>query len=284
LVRQINIVSQAVKVESPHKHQIGKYEMPLDYIEEGMLGQTPTDGRILIEEYYKVLYLNNEDPETYNFSYWEKYFGVSKITLRNIFNYIFFPIPDEKNPSEVGKILYFKDIEFEKKRKMIAEMTGEEYKEYLEKTHERPELEEFNRLDYLTYQTTATEPRITERTIPTDDQEIDERLNRPLINSEIIKEIDERIQTIVKEELENSGNASLIERDIQIQLEEIKNKRLKLQSEEKKLLEDSSIAPFSNEKIKLYLKKNDEKVLVPHGTTDKEEKVDIVNEKEKESI
>jgi hypothetical protein len=167
---------------------------------------------------------------------------------------------------------------------MIAEMTGEEYKEYLEKTHERPELEEFNRLDYLTYQTTATEPRITERTIPTDDQEIDERLNRPLINSEIIKEIDERIQTIVKEELENSGNASLIERDIQIQLEEIKNKRLKLQSEEKKLLEDSSIAPFSNEKIKLYLKKNDEKVLVPHGTTDKEEKVDIVNEKEKESI
>ena len=84
----------------------------MDYIEEGALGQLPTEGRILIEEYYKVLWLNNQDPQKYNFSYWEKYFKVKKQTLRNIFNYVFFPIPDEKNPKEVGKILYFQDVEF----------------------------------------------------------------------------------------------------------------------------------------------------------------------------
>ena len=36
----VNIVSQAIKIESPYKLKPLKYEIPLDYIEENMLGQT----------------------------------------------------------------------------------------------------------------------------------------------------------------------------------------------------------------------------------------------------
>lgn len=240
LIRQVGIVSQAVQVEkSPMQNKIAKYDLPLDYLEEGLLGQTPTDGRILIEEYYKVLYLNNEDPEKYNFAYWEKYFNVSKVTLRNIFNYIFFPLPDEKNPNEVGKILYFKDVEFEKRRKMISEMTGDEYKEYLEHTQERPELQEVNRLEYLVYQTTSTEPRITERTVPTDDLEIDSKIGKELLYSEVIEEIDSRIQKLVSGQLDSSTNESLIEKDVQLQIDQIKLKRIEMAKLETKKLEES---------------------------------------------
>jgi hypothetical protein len=221
------------------QNKIAKYDLPLDYLEEGLLGQTPTEGRILIEEYYKVLYLNNEDPEKYNFAYWEKYFNVSKVTLRNIFNYMFFPLPDEKNPNEVGKILYFKDVEFEKRRKMIAEMTGDEYKEYLEHTEERPELQEVNRLEYLVYQTTSTEPRITERTVPTDDMEIDKRIDSELMYSEVIQEVDDRIQKLVTGQLDSATNESLLEKDVQIQIDEIKQKRLEMAKIETKKLEEA---------------------------------------------
>lgn len=278
LIRQVNIVSQAIKIDPPFKTEKVKFELPLDYIEEGMLGQTPTDGRILIEEYYKVLYLNNEDPEKYNFTYWEKYFGVSKVTLRNIFNYVFFPLPDEKNPNEVGKILYFQDVEFAKKRDMIAEMTGDEYKEYLERTEERPELQEVNRLEYLTYQTTATEPRITDRTVLIDDLEIDRTIKSPLTYSEVIKEVDERIQEVVKDTLENSTHQNLIDKDIQIKLDEIKNKRLSIESQLQKEIGDARLAPLTSEQAKENLTKNKDIKLV----TREETKVEIIKDEEME--
>ncbi len=261
LLRQINIVSRAVKVEEPFPLKVAQYELPLDYLEEGMLGNTPTDGRILIEEYYKVLYLNNDDPEKYNFTYWEKYFNVNKVTLRNIFNYVFFPMPDEKNPTEVGKILYFKDIDFEKRRKLISEMSQEEYKEYLEKTDERPELQEQNRLDYLVYQTTSTEPRVSERTVPTDDNEIEKLIDHPLVYSDIIKQVDEQIQKVVAGELENSGNVTLLEKDIQVQLDKIKMKRLQFEEKQKKELE-ANFSVQSVEEVKNILKLNDELKLI----------------------
>ncbi len=239
LIRQVNIVARAVKVEDPVQHKIAKYDLPLDFLEEGMLGETPTDGRILIEEYYKVLYLNNEDPEKYNFAYWEKYFNVNKVTLRNIFNYIFFPLPDEKNPNEVGKILYFKDIDFEKRRNMIAEMTSDEYKEYLEQTDERPELQEVNRLEYLVYQTTSTEPRMTDRTVPIDDEEIERRIDSPLVYSEVIQEVDDRIHKLIRGEMENLTNENLLEKDIQMQIDQIKQKRLEISQAETKRLDQA---------------------------------------------
>jgi hypothetical protein len=249
VIRMVNIVSQAVKVEPFVTDKKIGYEIPLDFVEEGMLGQLPTEGRILLEEYYKVLYLNNEDPEKYNFTYWEKYFNVSKVTLRNIFNHVFFPIPDEKNPTEIGRILYFKDIEFEKRRKMIAEMTTEEYNEYLESTDSREELKETNRLQYLEYQTTSTEPRITERTVPIDDEEVDRKIDAPLKYSALIKEIDKKIEELVKSEIESTNNINLIDKDVMLRMEELKSKRIEFEMKRRKEIEVDKIAPFDKDKV-----------------------------------
>jgi hypothetical protein len=223
--------------------------LPLDYIEEGMLGQVPTEGRILIEEYYKVLYLNNEDPEKYNFAYWEKYFGVSKQTLRNIFNYIFFPIPDPNKPSEIGKVLYFQDAEYAKRRMLISKMSGEEYKEYLSNTEERPELQEPNRFDYLEFQTTSTEPRISDRTVMTDYDLEDRMCDEGLKNSDIIKQIDEQITKLVQEQLENPSN-NLIDKDVQLQIEQLNQKRIVY--EKQKLIEGEKekLPPMTKEQFK----------------------------------
>jgi hypothetical protein len=256
IIRQINIISQAVKVESPIKQVPLKYEIPLDYVEENMLGQTPTKGRILIEEYYKSLYLNNEDYEKYNFTYWQQYFGVEKNTLRNIFNYIFFPIPDERNPSEVGKILYFKDFDFDNRRKMIAEMSAEDYNEYLENTEDRPELQEKDRLEYLVFQTTATEPRVSERTVPTIDEEIDAQIDKPLIHSDIIRSVDEKIHSLVSNELEK-GHISGLEKDVELSLNEIRRKRLESKVNETKRIEEMNSDVLNIDEARKFIKDND---------------------------
>jgi hypothetical protein len=279
VIRQVQLISQAIKVEPFVTDQKIGYEIPLDYIEENLLGQLPTDGRILIEEYYKVLYLNNEDPEKYNFTYWENYFKVSKVTLRNIFNHVFFPIPDERNPSEVGKILYFKDVEYSKRRKMIGEMTSEDYQEYLSNTEERPELEEENRLQYLSYQTTATEPRITERTIPIDDEEIDRQIDRPLVYSPIIKEVDERIEQLLKGELDNS-NRALLDKDVELRLEEIKAKRIEFKLQREKEENENSTPSMSKDDADKYLL---EKVKSYEHKSKNEENINLKNKQKEDT-
>jgi hypothetical protein len=245
VIRMVNIVSQAVKKDDPLQGlEQGKREMPVDYLEEFIMGQIPTDGRILVEEYFRLLHVNNEDPEKYNFTYWEKYFNVSKITLRNIFNYVFFPIPDANDNKEVGKILYFKDFEYAERRKLIADMSSEEYNKYLEETQTRPELQELKRLDYIEYQKTATEPRISDRTVLIDDIELDERIDKPLLYSDVIKEIDERISKLVKEQVESlSGDVSktYLEKDIQLQIENLKIKRIEFENKKKEELPGKKI-------------------------------------------
>ena len=208
------------------------------------MGQLPYEGRILIEEYYKALYLNDENPETYNINYWQDYFKVSTQTLRNIFNYVFFPIPDEKNPSDVGKILYFKDAELANRRKLISHMTGDEYKDYLANTEMRPELEELKRLDYIKYQVTADEPRISERTVPHTIEELDDSLEGYLTKSPIMKEIDSNITNYVKATIEGKGGLEL-DKDVRMALEQIKKERLegsenKMIEEKKKEIEDKT--------------------------------------------
>jgi len=244
----INIVSQAVKVH-PITGDLkkGPTEFSLDYYEERLLGNLPTEGRILVEEYYKALYLNDQDPENYNFSYWLDYFKVSNVTLRNAFNYVFFPIPDENNPTEVGKILHFKDFEFANRRKMIAEMSKEEYKEYLEKTEERPELNEIKRLEYINLQTSAKQSRITERTIPTLDEEIEDNLEKTLINSEIIREIDNKIAEFVSLQIEEKG--LVLDADVKLRLDEIKEKRKMLDYEKMKKIYENPELIETNKKI-----------------------------------
>jgi len=243
----ISIVSQAVKVYSFNGDlKKGKTELPLDYYEEKLLGNIPTEGRILVEEYYKALYMNDGDPEKYNFPYWVEYFKVSNVTLRNAFNYIFFPIPDPNNPTEVGKILHFKDQELQERRKLIAEMSTEDYKNYLEKTDERPELQEIKRLDYIKYQTSAKSPRISQRTIPTTDDDLEEKVDYGLINSDVIRDIDNKIGEFVANKVDYEG--LILDKDIKLKLEEIRQKR-KLLDEEyyRRIAENPELIESENE-------------------------------------
>jgi hypothetical protein len=201
----------------------------LDYYEEKLLGNIPTEGRILVEEYYKALYMNDGDPEKYNFPYWVEYFKVSNVTLRNAFNYIFFPIPDPNNPTEIGKVLHFKDIELQERRKLIAEMSTDEYKSYLENTDERPELQEIKRLDYIKYQKSAKSARISDRTIPTTDEDLEDLVDFGLIKSDVIRDIDKKIGEFVSNKIEHQG--LILDKDIKLKLEEIREKRKLLDEE-----------------------------------------------------
>ena len=63
-------------------------------IEDTLRASLPTDKRILIDEIYKVLYFNNADPETFTISFWSEHFKIAPAVLRNILNYMAFPITD----------------------------------------------------------------------------------------------------------------------------------------------------------------------------------------------
>ena len=95
---------------------------------------------------------------------------------------------------------------------------AEEYKEYLAKTVERPELEEAKRLDYIDFQITATEPRVSERTLAYVDEEVDERMTFPLKYSPVMKEIDRKIQEIAEKQFD----VPQIEKDVVERIQEQK--------------------------------------------------------------
>jgi hypothetical protein len=48
----------------------------------------------LIDEVYKILLFNNEDPETFNVEFWSDYFKISAGAIRNIVNYVAYPVCD----------------------------------------------------------------------------------------------------------------------------------------------------------------------------------------------
>lgn len=59
---------------------------------------------------YKILYFNNQDPETYNIQFWADYFHVPPAAVRNIVNYVAYPIVD-LHTKKVKDVLYFVDTE-----------------------------------------------------------------------------------------------------------------------------------------------------------------------------
>ena len=76
----------------------------------------------MINDIYKVLVLNNQDPTLYNTHFWARHFGISVASVRNIFNYMSYPEIDVKT-KEVIRILSFIDEDIVKNRKLIADMT-----------------------------------------------------------------------------------------------------------------------------------------------------------------
>lgn len=79
-------------------------------VDEHFRANLPTEKRILVSEVYKILYFNNRDPETYTISFWADYFNISPSTIRNIVNYMAYPIIDQKT-KRVELVLYFQDTE-----------------------------------------------------------------------------------------------------------------------------------------------------------------------------
>lgn len=185
------------------------------------MGYLPAPGRIHIDEFYKTLFLNEENSKRYDFNYWVNYYDVDPTVFRNIVNYVYFPVQDSVNPSEVNRIIYFKDPEYEERRKMISSMNTQEYDDYMKNTQERPELEELKRLDYLKHIEMSTEPRITSRTVVYDAIEHEKLIENPLLYSDVMKAVDDQIFKVTKE-VGISGKLD-IDPDLRLRIEKLKD-------------------------------------------------------------
>lgn len=85
-------MAKAVEVDEPPLFGVDLNE---EYIvEETLRANLPTEKRILVDEIYKILYFNNKDPETYTVGFWADYFNIPAATVRNVVNYMAYPIID----------------------------------------------------------------------------------------------------------------------------------------------------------------------------------------------
>ena len=129
LVSKMAMLAKAVEVD----------ELPLfgtDINEEYAIDTTlranlPTEKRILVDEIYKILMFNNMDPETYTINFWSDYFNISPSTIRNVVNYMAYPIHDQKTKKLI-QILYFKDTQLAANAKLLGNLDRDAYLGYLE--------------------------------------------------------------------------------------------------------------------------------------------------------
>lgn len=135
LIRKMNIVAQAVVIEDPPL-SVPDPDDILEEMKEGMYGLLSQDHRILRDEIYKVLFLNNQNPEVYNVQFWSRHFKIDPAAIRNMFNYLAYPIVDQKSKTVV-KILYFIDMDIVKNREKLQDLTRDDYSNYLEEDYYR---------------------------------------------------------------------------------------------------------------------------------------------------
>lgn len=121
----------------------------------------------------------------------------------------------------------------------------------MEETEEKPELGELRRLDYINYQQTSNEPRISDRTVLTDYVELDRELNHPYLKSPVLREIDDKISDFVKNKLTNGGidvDQDLLERMNEYQRERLEvDKNLQIEGEGEK--DDIEMKVFDEVKL-----------------------------------
>ena len=143
LLKKVSMLAGAVKVDSPPIIAPDINEL---YITEEILRRDlPSEKRILVDEIYKILYFNNQDPETvsvsnhiessclqYNIQFWADYFHMPAGAVRNIVNYVAYPILDIAGTKKVKDVLYFIDTELQKRRKELAELDRDSYLRFLE--------------------------------------------------------------------------------------------------------------------------------------------------------
>ena len=131
LLSKVNLIAQAVKVDEV---PIFAVDINAEYmVEDSLRANLPTEKRILVDEIYKILYFNNNDPETYTISFWSEHFNIAPATLRNILNYVAFPQTDP-DTKQVTKVLYFIDSELQKNQQELlsANINRDNYLRFLE--------------------------------------------------------------------------------------------------------------------------------------------------------
>lgn len=165
LLKKMAILAEAVEIEQPPiiGHDINEEWV----IEDTLRKDLPTEKRILIDEIYKMLKFNNEDPETFNIEFWSDYFKIPAASLRNIVNYIAYPLTDPDS-KKVIKTLYFIDSDLIKKAQqglLPADISREEYFNFLEADYSQRMVAEhkdekglFGRIGPTTATATGDEP------------------------------------------------------------------------------------------------------------------------------
>lgn len=104
LITKMSQVARAIEVDEPPLFGVDINE---EYIvEEHFRANLPAEKRILVDEMYKILYFNSKDPETYTVSFWADYFKLSPSTVRNIVNYMAYPVINDET-KQVDFVLYF---------------------------------------------------------------------------------------------------------------------------------------------------------------------------------
>lgn len=83
-------------------------------LEETLRRELPTEKRLLVDDVYKMLFFNNQDPELFNLQFWSDHYNIPAAALRNIVNYVAFPVTDQKT-KKVIEVLYFIDSDLVKK-------------------------------------------------------------------------------------------------------------------------------------------------------------------------
>mmetsp|Transcript_28401 Transcript_28401/g.32841 ORF Transcript_28401/g.32841 Transcript_28401/m.32841 type:complete len:593 (+) Transcript_28401:24-1802(+) len=105
LLKKLSVLTGAMNQIPETKRRVrtkdlDKFQSPVGRLEK------PEESRILLDELTKVLYLNNSDPKKYNLTFWAEHFNIEPQKLRNIFNFVSYPIAGT-NEKELGRVIRF---------------------------------------------------------------------------------------------------------------------------------------------------------------------------------
>ncbi|CDW82753.1 UNKNOWN [Stylonychia lemnae] len=125
LLSKVTMIAQAVKVDAP---PVIGHDINEEYIiEEQFRKELPSDKRILVDEVYKILYFNNQDPEIVQL------FKLMQIVQHTILK-----------TKRVIDMMSFIDTELQmKKRILLDDLTRDSYAKFLENDFSRRVVEEY---------------------------------------------------------------------------------------------------------------------------------------------
>ena len=135
----MNLIAKAVEVD---EIPIFGVDINEEYIiEESLRAGLPTEKRMLVDEIFKILWFNNKDPETFTISFWSDYFNIAPATVRNVVNYMAYPIVDDET-KKVKTVLFFQDTELAQNAKQLGNLDRDSYLSFLETDYYQRMVEE----------------------------------------------------------------------------------------------------------------------------------------------